>query len=292
MAKKYLFFSALFLFIIFICGCSNKSSAVNNNFAVSLNEQTQQIKTEKNSNENEKDTENVTHIDESSINNNDKNKQVIDNKKEKNITIVIDPGHGGKITSEKEPIAPGSKIMKAKNVSGAFGIVTKTPEYSINLSVSMKLKEYLNNAGYKVIMTRTSNSETIGNIQRAEIGNKNNADLVMRIHADSSADKSVKGASMLVPGNVGYAQDIYKISKKYGETILKKLIDEAGMKSRGVITRTDLTGFNWSKVPVVLIEMGFLSNTEEDKLLSSDDYQQKIALGLFKGIEEIFNNEK
>lgn len=55
-------------------------------------------------------------------------------------------------------------------------------------------------------MTRTTNSKVISNIERAEVGNKNNADLVIRIHADSSNDKSMKGASMLVPGDVGYAK--------------------------------------------------------------------------------------
>ena len=56
------------------------------------------------------------------------------------------------------------------------------------------------------------------------------------------------------------------------------------MYNRGVIERSDLTGFNWSKVPVVLIEMGFLSNPEEDNLLNSDSYQEKLAQGLYKGI--------
>lgn len=58
------------------------------------------------------------------------------------------------------------------------------------------------------------------------------------------------------------------------------------MSNRGVIERNDLTGFNWSKVPVVLVEMGFMSNPEEDRLLSDDNYQNKLAEGLCKGIME------
>ncbi|MDP4090346.1 MAG: N-acetylmuramoyl-L-alanine amidase [Bacillota bacterium] len=204
--------------------------------------------------------------------------------------VVIDPGHGGKVTSEKEPISPDSTEMKAKNVGGATGIKTKTPEYVIALNVSMKLKELLEKDGYTVIMTRTTNAETIGNIDRAEIGNKNNADLVIRIHADSSDNSSVTGASMLIPGNVGYAKSISSISKKYGQTIMDTLVDDVKMKDRGLVTRTDLTGFNWSKVPVVLIEMGFLSNPDEDNLLSSDSYQQKLAGGLEDGIKKVFSN--
>ena len=211
--------------------------------------------------------------------------------KKNNKVIVIDPGHGGKTSSATEKISPDSNTMKPKNVSGATGIKSRTPEHVIALQVSMKLKELLEKKGYTVIMTRTSDKETISNIERAEVGNKNNADLVVRVHADSSPNNSVEGASMLVPGEVGYAKSIAKTSRKYGEIIFQALLEEVKMKSRGIVTRKDLTGFNWSRVPVVLIEMGFLSNPEEDKLLNSSDYQNKIALGLTKGIDEILTEK-
>ena len=89
---------------------------------------------------------------------------------------------------------------------------------------------------------------------------------------------------MLVPAPVGYAENIAEISRTYGEVILNNLVSTVGMYNRGVIERSDLTGFNWSKVPVVLIEMGFLSNPEEDNLLNSDSYQDKLAQGLCNGI--------
>lgn len=201
--------------------------------------------------------------------------------------IVIDPGHGGTVNSEKEPLSPGSSIMKAKYATGATGIYTKKTEAQLNLEVSLKLAASLRNAGYKVIMTRTSNS-LLSNIERAEIGNKNNANLVIRIHADGSSDHSVTGATTLVPGNVGYAKSVSAISKSYGSIIQKSLIASIKTKDRGVSQRTDLTGFNWSKVPVVLVEMGFLSNVNEDKLLSTSSYQDKIVKGLFDGINNAF----
>lgn len=91
---------------------------------------------------------------------------------------------------------------------------------------------------------------------------------------------------MLVPASVGYAKNISSISKKYGETILNQLTKEVGIKNRGISIRDDMTGFNWSKVPVVLVEMGFLSNPREDKLLSSAEYQVKIATALANGISQ------
>ncbi len=76
----------------------------------------------------------------------------------------------------------------------------------------------------------------------------------------------------------------YKLSK----SILDNMVKMTGAKNRGV-TRTDtMSGINWSKVPVTIIEMGFLSNEKEDKLLSSSDYQNKIVQGMANGIDEYF----
>ena len=188
--------------------------------------------------------------------------------------VVIDPGHASSSNHEKEKVSPDSEVMKIKDGGGAEGIVTKTPEYKIAMSVSLKLKEMLEQNGIEVIMTKTSNEVSLGNIERAEVGNSNNADIEIRIHCDSAENQNAKGASMLVPAKCGYAASISDTSST------------VGMNNRGVIERKDLTGFNWSKVPVVLIEMGFLSNPEEDKLLNDDNYQNKLAQGMCKGILE------
>lgn len=199
-------------------------------------------------------------------------------------TVVIDPGHGPGGNSEKEAQSPDSSIMKIKDGGGAEGINSKTPEYIITMNVGLKLKNLLEANGINVVMTKDDINLAPGNIERAEVGNNNNADLAIRIHCDSADVLSARGASMLVPAPVGYAENIAEISRTYGEVILNNLVSTVGMYNRGVIERSDLTGFNWSKVPVVLIEMGFLSNPEEDNLLNSDSYQEKLAQGLCNGI--------
>lgn len=210
-------------------------------------------------------------------------------KKIKNKVIVIDPGHANRSNLEKERVSPDSGEMKIKDGGGAEGINSKTPEYVITMKVALKLKQALEEEGYKVIMTKTEDSQSLGNIERAQIGNQNKADLVIRIHADSSENTSVNGASMLVPVSKGYAKSVSGISKNYGTIILKKMVDTANMKSRGIIEREDMTGFNWSEVPVVLVEMGFLSNPKEDSLLNTEGYREKIVQGLTKGIKEALN---
>lgn len=199
--------------------------------------------------------------------------------------IVIDPGHANRSNLEKEPLAPGSTTMKIKDGGGAQGVATGTPEYRVNMNVSLKLKALLQNYGYTVVMTKTQDSQSLGNVDRANVGNNANADLVIRIHADSSTSTSAKGASMLVPSPINdNTKSIYAASKSYGKTVLNTLIQEVGMQNRGVTEHSDMTGFNWSKVPVILVEMGFLSNPNEDKLLSSDTYENKIARALADGI--------
>lgn len=201
-----------------------------------------------------------------------------------NKIIVLDPGHAAKADLDKEPVAPNSKTLKYKQTGGAEGVSTKTPEYKVNMNVAIKLKNYLEQEGFQVIMTKTDNSNTLSNIKRAEIGNEAGAALVVRIHADSSDNKSARGASMLVPANNENTKDIYKQSKDFGQAVLATLINEVGMKNRGVVERSDMTGFNWSTVPVILVEMGFLSNSEEDKMLSDSAYQDKIAKAIAKGV--------
>ena len=134
------------------------------------------------------------------------------------------------------------------------------------MSVALLLKEDLISRGYNVVLTKESVSESKSNIERAEVGNKNNANLVVRIHADSCEDKSVNGASIHVPAKNEYTSSFYDVSKSYGTKIINTYTKEVNIKNRGVIERNDLTGFNWSKVPVVLVEMGYLSNKEDDLL--------------------------
>ncbi|MCL2060330.1 MAG: N-acetylmuramoyl-L-alanine amidase [Oscillospiraceae bacterium] len=203
-------------------------------------------------------------------------------------TICIDPGHQRKQNSDLEPIAPGNSVKKAKVSSGTAGIATGDTEYALNLAVAMKLKDMLEAAGATVVMTRTSNDVDISNVERAVIGNDANADLAIRIHADGSTNRETKGASMLVPSSKHIGEELAQESKKAGQIVMDEIIAATGARNRGVVTRDDLTGFNWSTVPVILIEMGFMSNADEDRLLSTDEYRTKMATGLFNGCAAYF----
>lgn len=209
---------------------------------------------------------------------------------EKKKTIVVDPGHSSSPLTGQEAQAPGSSIMKAKDTVGAVSPYSGLYEYKINLEIARKLKAYLSQKGFNVIMTKNSEKEDKSNIERAEIGNNNNADLVIRIHCDSFTNENAKGASMLVPSSKStYASSIYQNSKLYGQKIFHEYLSNVPINNRGIIERDDLTGFNWSKVPVVLIELGYLSNANDSAYLSDANNYDTIAKALADGIELCFN---
>lgn len=204
-------------------------------------------------------------------------------------TIFIDPGHQSKSNNQQEPIAPNSQETKEKMSYGTTGVATGVPEYKLNLQVSLRLRQLLESKGAKVVMSRETNEVNSGNVERAKMANESNAQLVVRIHADGIDNSSVKGLSVLTPGNK-YISDanMLKNSRTAAEKILKSTISSTGAVSRGVVARDDLTGFNWSTVPVILIEMGFMTNADEDRLLNTAEYQDKLASGMVKGMEDYF----
>ncbi|MCI6457935.1 N-acetylmuramoyl-L-alanine amidase family protein [Terrisporobacter sp.] len=267
--------------LVMVTGC------VTINLESSNEKETSKVEDVQSSEKNDSNKKQTTNKDESS-NEDNSNKDNDSNEENSNITIVIDPGHSSTGTSGNEPVSPNSSTTKLKDGLGATGSYTNIPEHKTNMSVALLVKKELTSKGYNVILTKQDVAESKSNIERADVGNKNNADLVVRIHADSAENSSISGASMHVPANNEYTSSFYKISKSYGTTILNTYVDEIGIKNRGVIERNDLTGFNWSKVPVVLIEMGFLSNKEDDNFVSNTANHPKIAKAISDGIDKCF----
>lgn len=204
----------------------------------------------------------------------------------KSFTVCIDPGHQEKGDPKGEPIAPGSGNKKPRVSSGTAGIATKKAEHVVNLEAAMVLKDLLVQKNYNVIMTRETADVNISNAERAEIANNANANITIRIHCDSINDSGKTGATILVPAkNSQYTKNIYCESNKYAE-ILKKSLQNNNIKVNGVFERNDITGFNWSKVPVVILEMGFMSNYNEDKMLSDPNYQKILMESVSESIDK------
>jgi N-acetylmuramoyl-L-alanine amidase len=203
-----------------------------------------------------------------------------------NKIIVIDPGHQGKGNHSKEAIGPGASTKKAKVASGATGVFSKKLESQINLEIGLKLRDELKSRGYTVVMTRTSQNVDISNQERAKIGNKHQAAAVIHLHCDSSNASSARGAhTIAIAKDNPYCPQIYSASSELAQKVIRSYCQATGIKSRGVSYRNDLTGLNWSEVPSIYIEMGFISNTKEDQLLTDKNFQYKCAKGIADGID-------
>lgn len=200
-------------------------------------------------------------------------------------TICIDAGHQSKANNAKEPVAPGSRTVKPKVSSGTQGIATKKPEYKLTLEVALKLEQALQKE-YRVVMIRRTNNVDISNSERATRCNQVGADLTLRLHADGSNNLNIRGMSFLYPsGGSAAMKKIAPQSLEIAKVLSKAVLQETQATSRGLTPRSDLTGFNWSTVPVVLIEMGFMTNSKEDQKLSEATYQDKIVQGIKKGLD-------
>lgn len=199
--------------------------------------------------------------------------------------VVLDPGHQAKGDFNTEPVGPGSAEKKPKVSSGTAGVVTGTPESVLVLAVALKLRDSLASHGIQVVMTRTTQDVNISNIERAQLANEAGADLFVRIHADGSDNSAINGIHTLYPASIkGWTDDIAAASKQAAELIQKELIAATGARDRGLDARSDMTGFNWSDVPTVLPEIGFMTNPDEDRLLANGAYQNKIVQGLTRAI--------
>lgn len=209
------------------------------------------------------------------------------------LLIVIDPGHQRKGNYDKEPNGPGSDVMKAKVSSGTQGVSTGIPEYKLTMAVSLLLKEELLARGYDVILTRETHDIDISNVERAIIANEAKADAFIRIHADSAESSSAKGVMTIcqTPDNP-YNSEWYEESKRLSELVLEEVVSETGAKKRRVWETDTMTGINWTTVPTTILEMGFMSNPEEDELMATEEYRKKIAVGVANAIDRYLKSEE
>lgn len=196
------------------------------------------------------------------------------------VKIGIDPGHQSRGNNDREAIAPGSSETKPKVSTGTRGTTTGAAEYIVNLDVALKLRDALTALGAQVLMTRETHDIDISNQERAIMMNDWGADVVLRIHCNGSTDSRARGMGMYVRATGECAEE----SRALARALADAMVLTTGAELDGVFRRDTYTGLNWSLVPCVLVEMGFMTNPEEDILLSDSVYQDKLVMGMVNGI--------
>jgi N-acetylmuramoyl-L-alanine amidase len=207
-------------------------------------------------------------------------------------TVCIDPGHQKNADLSLEPIAPGSSRKKERCRGGTKGINSGISEYEINLKIGLKLKRELEQRGVKVVMTRESNDVQISNQERAEVANKAKADIFVRLHFNGSASTRERGFLILIPSKSGVTKAIYPKSREAAISIKDSYQRFTALPFQGIYERSDITGFNWSEVPSVLVELAYLTSPVDEELVLKEGFQEKMAKGLAEGILDFLKKKR
>lgn len=271
--KRIISFSLLIVFLISLAGCGKSSE---NTESTEQSKATSQSVTSTN-------TENTTEkkATESSTTKPTEKKGILSGFK-----VLLDAGHGcsGNYVEPKYKGASDSEVTYENSSTGATGVVTKKREGDLTLEIALKLQKKLQNLGADVLMIRTKKTTPMSLVQRAEYGNKHKVDLAFRIHADGLDDQSVNGASTLYPSAEHINNKIAEKSKNIASIIQREYIKSTGLADRGTVERNDLVGFNFTTVPCILLELGFMTNPEEDKKMSDKKFQEKMVDGITNGM--------
>ena len=215
--------------------------------------------------------------------------------------VVIDAGHQREGMYSYEPIGPNSEQTKIQVADGTQGRITNIPEYELNLSVSLALRDELLRRGYTVVMVRETHDVKISNMQRALLANgyepseqNGYAHTVnIRIHANASEDESARGALVCHPSffNPYPIRELYDECRALSKSVLEAYSEESGIPifSNGYLPTDEMTGTNFCEIPTTILEMGFMSNSEDDNIMASDEFKLAAARGISNGLEQYFD---
>lgn len=204
--------------------------------------------------------------------------------------VVIDAGHGGKDVGALGKDEDGNVYA---DENGDPLIMEK----ELNLYIAQKIRDYLEDEGIKVVMTRdddTFQGTSAENLlARANLANNINASLFLSVHNNSSVSPKANGTEVCYTPNSSGAYGV--TSMEFAKIILDPLVKATGLTNRGLSSRPNLAVLKYTKMPAVLIECGFITNAADLEVLTQkaklNDIARAVADGIIKTLEYMNNNQ-
>jgi len=192
----------------------------------------------------------------------------------RNMTVVIDPGHGGNELGATYPLNSSAADAQVK-------------EKDINLDISKKLYTLLSNSGMKVLMTRQDDRD-VGLYDRSDFANSAGAALFVSIHSNSDDNGDDGTMTLFYPAK--YDLPTYGISsERVAQIIQEEMIKKLGTKDRGLWKRPGLAVLNSSRMPAIIAEIAYISDSSDRQKLLEDSFRQKAAEAVYSGIIKALN---
>jgi N-acetylmuramoyl-L-alanine amidase len=208
-------------------------------------------------------------------------------------TVVLDPGHNGANAAHPKRINRqvdvGQGMRKACDTTGT-ATASGYAESAYTLAVARETARILRRHGAEVVLTRSSDAGVGPCItRRARIGNREQADAAVSIHADGGPE-SGRGFHVIRPTRIeGLTDDIYEDSRRLGRVLRDEYEERTGLPrstylGSGLVARGDLGGLRLSDVPKVFIETANMRNAADARKLESRRFRKRIARGIAEGV--------
>lgn len=212
------------------------------------------------------------------------------------LTIAVDPGHNGR--NHRNPSEINRKVpdgrggTKACNTTGT-ATAGDYPEHAFTFDVAERARSLLEGAGAEVVMSR-ADDDGVGPCvdERGQFAGEADADTLVSIHANGTADTSARGFHVIVVDDAVHA-DVEEPSRAIAEQMVTAFEDaefdpNPAYGGDGVVARTDIAGLNHAEVPAVMIECGEMHNRDEAALMESEEGRQRYAEAIVAGLEAHF----
>ena len=198
--------------------------------------------------------------------------------------ICIDPGHQATPDLDLEPVGPFDHRRKARCSAGTQGVRTGTQEHVVVLRIARFTADHIRRAGAECLLTRDSSAVHLSNRERALLANESGAALCIHMHCNGVRTRLAKplgwlrrGGLTLVPARRSFDERLYDRCWQAARVVHAGAIGETGFPDLGIRERDDLTGLNWSTVPTLLMEFGYLTHPLEEKALLDPSLQERIG---------------